>query len=223
MSATEVSFTTYFGDYLHGLFVTWTSTPSTNTGTTDLVIKMQMNLRSKLHVYGFTDSAGGGISAGISSNYSVDAELDWYDEPTKKFDIFVPFDDNPTSYDPTTEQYQMYVVWQNPDSEANVTYDGVAALMTCNVAHATDMTTVADMDALLAGHPTIEMKFEDQTVAEKKFDMSPGSAYGTGSSNQDDVDNITLGANYDLTTDLCTEKWILSPTAVACVEVVGVV
>ena len=50
----EVTFTTHFGDYLHGLFITWTSTPSADAGSSDITMSLQMNLRSKLHVYGYT-------------------------------------------------------------------------------------------------------------------------------------------------------------------------
>ena len=32
----EVSFRSFFGDYLNGLWITWKSTPTSNTGTSDL-------------------------------------------------------------------------------------------------------------------------------------------------------------------------------------------
>jgi len=56
------------------------------------------------------------------------------------------------------------------------------------------------------------------------FDIHPGSAYAYGSSAADmsdasGVENIDLHAdNVAETTDICTEKWQISPTAVACVE-----
>ena len=84
----SVSFTTYFGDYLHGLFVTWTSTPSNNAGTTDLVMRMQMNLRSKLHVYGYT---GADVPNG-SAIYAADAEATWYYEAKEYYNAFVSYD-----------------------------------------------------------------------------------------------------------------------------------
>ena len=33
------------------------------------------------------------------------------------------------------------------------------------------------------------------------------------------MNNVELHADNDFTTDLCTEKWYLSPTAIACVEI----
>ena len=44
---------TYFGDYLLGLFVEWTSKTNSSGGSSDVTIKMTQHLRSKLHVYGF--------------------------------------------------------------------------------------------------------------------------------------------------------------------------
>ena len=50
----SVSFDTYFGDYLLGLFVTWKSEPaSSNGGSTDIEITMQMNMRAKIMMYGY--------------------------------------------------------------------------------------------------------------------------------------------------------------------------
>ena len=42
---------TYFGDYLLGLWVTWTSEVSSSGGTSDIEIEFKANLRSKLYVY----------------------------------------------------------------------------------------------------------------------------------------------------------------------------
>lgn len=56
------------------------------------------------------------------------------------------------------------------------------------------------------------------------FDIHPGSAYAFGTSAADRTDslgaeNINLDSSYVAeSTDICTEKWYLSPTAIACVE-----
>ena len=56
------------------------------------------------------------------------------------------------------------------------------------------------------------------------FDIHPGSAYAYGSSAADKsdaagVENITLDAAYTPeSTDICEEKWMISATAIACVE-----
>lgn len=127
------SFTTYFGDYLHGLFITWSSTASQNTGTSELTLRMQMNLRSKLHVYGYT-----GTAAPSDGSYTADAEATWLNEDTELFDVFNTYGTqdpivvatiNTFGDTPVADQYHMYVAWQNPDGEANVTYDGIEVLM----------------------------------------------------------------------------------------------
>lgn len=69
------------------------------------------------------------------------------------------------------------------------------------------------------------------TVTNRCFDIHPGSAYAYGSSAADvqqaGVENVEIiriaddGAephNVPMTTDICTEKWLLSPTAITCVE-----
>ena len=56
------------------------------------------------------------------------------------------------------------------------------------------------------------------------FDIHPGSAYAYGSSAADmsdsaGVENVTIDASITPeSTDICTEKWMVSPTAIACVE-----
>lgn len=50
---TAVAFNTYFGDYLLGLWVTWTSTPTAGTGTSDIQFDWTCNLRGRLEVYGY--------------------------------------------------------------------------------------------------------------------------------------------------------------------------
>lgn len=56
-----VTLKTFFGDYLNGLWLTWTSKPTDNTGTSELTIDFQANFRSRLHVFcygcGYADDA----------------------------------------------------------------------------------------------------------------------------------------------------------------------
>ena len=53
VSYPEVSFRTFFGDYLNGLWITWKSKPTSDTGTSDLEIGFQCNLRARLHIFGY--------------------------------------------------------------------------------------------------------------------------------------------------------------------------
>ena len=90
--------TTYFGDYLLGLFVTWTSEPSADGGgTSAITIDFTANMRSKLHVYGYT-----GTDTTLSG-YSVDVEADWMDSDTGLTDVFVTYDAEATYT--TTEKF----------------------------------------------------------------------------------------------------------------------
>ncbi len=50
---TEVSFTTYYGDYLLGLWVTWKTTPSKDTGSSDIQFDWVCNLRGRLEIFGY--------------------------------------------------------------------------------------------------------------------------------------------------------------------------
>jgi len=63
---------TYFGDYLHGLFIEWKSKPSADEGSSDVEIKLTANMRSKLHVYGYT-----GDYFNPQGSYTKDVAEDW--------------------------------------------------------------------------------------------------------------------------------------------------
>ena len=159
------SIKTYFGDYLLGLWVTWKSTASEdNSGTTDINIHFQANLRAKLYVY----AQGGDYTVG---DYTADdCTNDWslyegsgqyvcvdYDATsggTPSAGVVFPGD--------TTEAYHFYVAWQNPDSSGSVTYDGVEAKSYLTV------TTVSDYSSethLKDNPPTIEVKWMDNSTA----------------------------------------------------------
>ena len=128
---TPVKFTTFFGDYLLGLWVTWESTPSTtSTGTSDIKIDFQANLRSKLHVYGYSNLPA--TNSAWPAGVPVDLATDWDNGRDKFIDYFVA---GATAL-PTagsefpaaaaeTEVYQFYLGWKNPDSAGGVTFDGI--------------------------------------------------------------------------------------------------
>ena len=60
----------------------------------------------------------------------------------------------------------------------------------------------------------------DNSSVGKRFDIHPGGLYQAGTSVEDgtkqDIVKVTK-----VGTDLCTEKWYLSPTAISCVELKG--
>ena len=106
------SMTTLFGDYFLGLQVKWETDYATNpTGSTDIKMEMKSFLRSKLYIY---DKASTITAAQLNAN---DVLIDISSWAVASGDV----DDDPAGVQP----YQLYVAWQNPDSSAAVTYDGV--------------------------------------------------------------------------------------------------
>ena len=86
-----VSFRTFFGDYLNGVWITWKSTPSADTGTSDLEISFQCNLRSRLHIFGFGSSYADAAAVTTATLYAPG----WAGYP-------VPYWDNPALYGANT-------------------------------------------------------------------------------------------------------------------------
>ena len=114
----------------------------------------------------------------------------------------------------------MYVAWQNPDGQQTVTFDGFEAKIYTTL---TLPPAWSDQSTLSTTPPEISFKFQDNSTSGKQFDIHPGSAYSAGAEQEDEAQN---GANSITVvtangTDLCTERWTLSPTAVACVEMKG--
>ena len=93
----------------------------------------------------------------------------------------------------------------------------------------------------VGGNPTTEYTTNDATencndtgtlATNRCFDIHPGSAYAYGSSAADvqqaGVENVEIirtnadgdaaPYNVPMVDDICTEKWLLSPTAITCVE-----
>ena len=68
----------------------------------------------------------------------------------------------------------------------------------------------------------------DNNTAGQRFDINPPNTYGNGSSVEDvtkgGVNNVCTAAGCQPgtpveTTDLCTEKWYITDTAISCVEI----
>ena len=74
---TEVSFTTYYGDYLLGLWVTWKTTPSSDTGSSDIQFDWVCNLRGRLEIFGYGfDKADGVATTDYYGTDTVDPAVD---------------------------------------------------------------------------------------------------------------------------------------------------
>ena len=118
-----------------------------------------------------------------------------------------------------SEEYHFYLNWLNPDTANSVVYDGVEAKAYAKV------TPPADWSSDAAIYPTValELKLRDNTsgLQGTHFDTHPGSQYQHGDAAEDvqqgGQEDIEVFSDY-VDTDICTEKWYLSTTAIACVE-----
>jgi len=94
----------------------------------------------------------------------------------------------------------------------------------------------SDTDALFNDPPKIVTRFLSNAEDTKYFDIHPGSAYAIGDSVEDVVqggaNDIVVPDSYKQTDcatassatgvcNLCSERWYLSLTAIACVEMTG--
>lgn len=101
-------------------------------GTSDLTIAFQANLRSRLHVFGYT-----GADSPFKASKTADTAATW----TGLGDYFSDYLNGatePAKPDPLTSnasgdgtisdtRYHFYLAWQNPDAQGAVTYDGIEA------------------------------------------------------------------------------------------------
>lgn len=107
------------------------------------------------------------------------------------------------------------MAWQNPDVAGAVTYDGFDAKIDYIL---TPPTGWASRTGFVG--PKLAFEFMDNASVGKRFDIHPGALYQGGTAVEDatkqDIVKVTK-----VGTDLCTEKWYLSDTAIACVELRG--
>ena len=82
----------------------------------------------------------------------------------------------------TASNYSVYVVWQNPDVQGSVTFDGFEAKLYWELTpplatdESTDSGAWASEAAMLAAPPKLKMKFQDNITAKLRFDIKPGTA-----------------------------------------------
>ncbi len=116
--------------------------------------------------------------------------------------------------------------------QGTVTYDGLEAKIHW-VHTAPADASWASKTAMAAAPPTLVFNYADNNSIGSYFDIHPATAASSGKGSEDKflrVSDPTGGSN-DISfvgdaaaaqaVDLCTEKWYLSPTAIACVEMAG--
>ena len=105
-------FTTFFGDYLHGLWVTW-NTYDAGSGDVGFEVEFQANYRSKMNSY---------YRAGLADDDNL---------PHKNYDFSGEASDG-TAWS-TTQTFMFYLAWNNPDSTGSVAKDGIYARHICTL------------------------------------------------------------------------------------------
>ena len=186
---TATSFTTYFGDYLHGLWITWENTP-TGSGSSDLIIKFRANYRSFLQVFGDSTAA-----AGPNWTNTSDATLKTTLEgavpatPVNKFydraikagntgDVYYAGAGASPGTD-TASIYDFYVEWDNPNTSGTPAADGVwgIATYTYTAGTITNETTLAATPSTLKVNWIPRGSGNFASAASYAFDIAPGSQY----------------------------------------------
>ena len=189
-------FTTFWGDYLHGLWITWETTETKGDGTSyasgslNMKINFQANYRSRM--YTFINTGAGDVADGTRT-----------------------FDYNGTgsgaTFTPTNPTWQFYVAWTNPtQTGAGSTKDGVYALHDCTLKAGAD--PLLDQPFITCGWQT-----QSSTVI---YDIHPTATWDSTPAALDAQadDNVTPTTT---DTQMCTEVWRLSATSIACVEMTG--
>ena len=105
-------FTTFFGDYLHGLWITWESVDI--SGSAGINVTFQANYRARQYTYG-TSTA------------------DTADNLTYDFDYTGTSGGAPATMTDDQKRYIFYVAWTNPDTTNEVAKDGIAAVTECSL------------------------------------------------------------------------------------------
>lgn len=142
-----------WGSYVHGLFVTFSSTPSTDgSGTTEMSFAFQQHLRAKLHIFGNDASAGSAMN-------------DLYADQNNRFINYNSVADS-TELTASPYTFQYYLAWENPDTSSSLAYDGIQARVIATVTSGvtgSETTTPATISAI----------WEDTGVSGEKFDIRP--------------------------------------------------
>ena len=186
------SFSTFFGDYLHGLWVTWYTDES--LGATGFKAHFYANYRARLYTWTTTPLAP---------------------DASKEYDFTFQEDGATAMADGDTwdvgKWFQFYVQWDNPNSAETVTKDGILILVKCELTAGTPIATAK---------PTLACNYADTTAggAAHTDDIKPTVNYDTNTYDSvndvvRDTDIYTSNSN-----NLCTEEWYLGDNTLACVE-----
>ncbi len=116
--------------------------------------------------------------------------------------------------------------------QGTVTYDGLEAKI--HYVHTAPADASWDSQtAMAAAPPTLVFNYADNNSIGSYFDIHPATATSSGKGSEDmflrtstnnGSNDVKFVGNDDAAAklvDLCTEKWYLSPTAIACVEFSG--
>ena len=192
-------FSTFFGDYLHGLWVTWTSdTTGNDQGTTGFHAHFQANYRARMYTWTTVTTA-------------PDASKDY--DFTNQTDGTTPMAGGDT-WD-VDKFFMFYVAWSNPNSAESVTKDGIYLLAKCVLVAGADIDN--DEPTLTCTYSSLD----SDGVTAHVNDIKPVANYDSATSVYDTTDDINTDTTLQDTTlsgNLCSESWYLGGNAHACVE-----
>ena len=188
-------FSTFFGDYLHGLWVTWES--DTSLGTTGFKAHFQANYRARMYTWTTTPSA-----PDAAKDYDFTLKSNGSDAMTdgEAWDVY--------------KYFMYYVAWSNPNSAESVTKDGIYLLNKCTLTAGADIDN--DEPNLVCVYST-----QDADGNDHENDIKPVANYDSATSVYDTVDDVVTDDDLQNTTlggNLCSESWYLGGNSLACVE-----
>lgn len=182
---TATTFTTYFGDYLHGLWITWENTP-TGSGSSDLIIKFRANYRSFLQVFGDDSAAAAPFANTSDATLKTTLEGAVPATPTNKFynHAIKAGAQNAVYYAgasnaDTAALYDFYVEWDNPNTSGTPASDGVwgIAIYKYTAGDTTSETTLATTPSAVSVNWIPRGTGNFASAANYAFDIAPGSQY----------------------------------------------
>ena len=155
-----------------------------------------MNLRSRLHIFGYgisSKDAAAAATANVklptwSPAYTADTKDKWptdvevtdYKGTANEYPINTLTTQGSTD---NKKNYHAYVIWQNPDVQGAVTYDGFEAKMYWTIVpplpadKSTGGGAWASEAEMIKAPPKLSVHFQDNITEGQRFDIMPGSTY----------------------------------------------
>lgn len=220
---TSPTFNSYFGDYMHGLWIQWTDKPNP-TGTAEVEIKFTANYRAMLQCYQSSANPGSfstAIDAALKTNIeTAGGKVHQYDlnaaSGTKAYNGGTPNTAN------LGTMYDFYVQWTDGTNR-----DGIRAQALYTVKVGTKTTesafqsapSTSNVEWLVSGTAPYDGSVAPYNPTVPKFDVTPTADYDVANTIYDTTDDVTILDAVG--TNLCTANLALDQYTFCCTEMVG--